>query len=161
MAEKKIIAIIRLRGTSGLKPDVEYTLRLLRLTRRYTMSIYPSDTPGLKGMLQKVKDWVTWGEISIDTLKKTLQKRGRAPGNKKLTEEYLKEVLGINSIDELAEKIYNGEILLHKIEDKIKPIFRLTPPKKGFKKTIRKPYADGGELGYRGSAINELIERMI
>jgi large subunit ribosomal protein L30 len=34
------------------------------------------------------------------------------------------------------------------------------PPKKGFKRTVKRPYRDRGELGYRGEAINELIKRM-
>jgi len=36
----------------------------------------------------------------------------------------------------------------------------LHPPKGGFKGTIRRPYKSGGELGYRGAAINDLILRM-
>jgi len=43
----------------------------------------------------------------------------------------------------------------------LKPYFRLHPPKGGFKGSVKKPYNAGGELGYRGSAINDLIMRMI
>jgi len=43
----------------------------------------------------------------------------------------------------------------------VKPVFRLHPPRGGFKGSIRKPYGAGGELGYRGAAINELIRRML
>ncbi len=159
--ERPLIAIIRIRGRTGVPPDVEYTLNLLRLTRKFTMSIYPEETHGLKGMLQVVKDWVTWGEIDRDTLVELLKKRGRAPGNKRLTEEYLKEKLGVNSFEELADKLFKREILLHKIKDVIKPVFRLAPPRKGFKKSTKRPYQDQGELGYRGRAINELIRRMM
>ena len=42
----------------------------------------------------------------------------------------------------------------------IKPVFRLTPPSKGFKKSIKQQYPNG-EIGYRGEKINELILRMI
>ncbi len=160
-SEKPLIAIIRIRGMTGVHPDVEYTLRLLRLTRKFTMSIYPAETPGLDGMLQRVKDWVTWGEINRETLIELLRKRGRAPGNKRLTEEYLKSVLGVESFEELVDKMFKREVKLHKLEDKIKPIFRLAPPKGGFKRSTKKPYKDGGELGYRGEAINELIRRMM
>jgi len=160
-AGKPLIAIIRIRGMTGVHPEVEYTLRLLRLTRKFTMSLYPAETPGLDGMLQKVKDWVTWGEIDKETLVEVLKKRGRAPGNKRLTEDYLKRVLGVESFEELADKIFKREIKLHKLEDKIKPIFRLAPPKGGFKKSTKRPYKDEGELGYRGEAINELIRRMV
>ena len=44
----------------------------------------------------------------------------------------------------------------------VKPVFRLTPPKKGFgRQGIKKPYSIGGALGYRASDINDLLNRMI
>ena len=157
-----LYAVIRIRSTADIHPDVEHTLKLLRLHKKYHAVLYPADLPGLKGMLQKAKDWVTWGEIDRETLLELLRKRGRIPGNKKLTDQYVKERLGLdNGLEELADKMLSGEILLHKLEDKIKPVFRLHPPKKGFRKSIKRPYNDMGELGYRGAAINELIRRMI
>jgi large subunit ribosomal protein L30 len=41
----------------------------------------------------------------------------------------------------------------------MKRFFRLHPARKGYK-AFKKGFAEGGELGYRGSAINELIVRM-
>ncbi|MCC6030869.1 MAG: 50S ribosomal protein L30 [Desulfurococcales archaeon] len=156
-----MIAIIRLRGRVDVPPDVEYTLRLLRLYRKFHMTVYPSELQGLEGMLLKAQHWITWGEIDLDVLKEVLKKRGEVPGGKRLNDEYVKNRLGFNSIDELAEALYNGKIYLHKISDYIKPVFRLHPPKKGFKRSIKKPFGAGGETGYRGREINELIKRMI
>jgi len=51
-----------------------------------------------------------------------------------------------------------------KISDipELKHMFRLNPPTGGHeRKGIKKPYALGGALGYRGKEINELIGRMI
>ncbi len=49
-----------------------------------------------------------------------------------------------------------------KTGDKMKPFFRLNPPKKGFgRKGIKMPFNISGALGYRGSKINDLIKRMI
>jgi len=54
-----------------------------------------------------------------------------------------------------------GDVLPEKLwRSGVKPVFRLHPPKGGFKGTIRRPYKSGGELGYRGAAINDLILRM-
>ncbi|MET1129026.1 MAG: 50S ribosomal protein L30 [Thermoproteota archaeon] len=164
----KVYAIIRIRGRVGVRPDVEHTLKLLRLHRKYHLVLYPSTLPGIHGMLQKVKDWVTWGEIDRETLIELLRKRGRIAGNKPLTDEYLKEKLGVSSIEDLADRILEGKIHLHKLYDKkekkwiIKPVFRLHPPRGGFSGSIKKHYSTGeGELGYRGTAINELIRRML
>jgi len=154
-----LYVIVRLRGRVDVPPDVEATLKLLRLTRKYTAVIYPK-TDSIDGMLDVVKDWVTWGEIQAETLKKLILERGRAVGNKPLNEERIKELFGMD-VDELVNALIEGRIFWHKLEDKVKPVFRLHPPKGGFKKSIKKPLGSGGELGYRGEAINELINKMV
>jgi len=155
-----LYAIIRLRGQPDTPPDVRYTLRLLRLVRKHHCVLYP-DKPEIRGMLHKIKDWVTWGEIDRDTLILLLRKRGRVVGGKPLTDEYVKEKLKLSSIEELADKLLSGEMEFHKLEPYgIKPVFRLHPPKGGFR-SIKKPFGAGGDLGYRGPAINELLKRMI
>lgn len=154
-----LYAIIRLRGTADVHPDVKATLRMLRLTRKFTAVLYPKNET-IDGMLKVVKDWVTWGEVDEETLKQLILKRGRLPGNKPITEEKVKEIFGM-SIDELVKALVDGKILWHKLDGKVKPVFRLHPPKGGFKRTIRKPIKAGGELGYRGMEINDLLRKMI
>lgn len=167
-SQVKLYAIIRIRGRVDVHPDVEYTLRLLRLHRKHHLVLYPSTLPGIERMLHKAKDWITWGEIDRDVLIELLRRRGRIPGNKPLTDEYIAEKLGLKGgIEELADKLLRGEIMLHRLYDKknkkwiIKPVFQLHPPRGGFRGSIKKPYGAGGELGYRGPAINELIRRML
>jgi large subunit ribosomal protein L30 len=81
---------------------------------------------------------------------------------KSLTDDYIKRVLGLESIEVLAKSIIEGKVLFHKLEEfGIKPVFRLHPPKKGFKGSVKKPYKDGGELGYRGRDVNDLLKRMM
>jgi len=160
----ELYAIIRIRGRVDVPPDVEYTLKLLRLYKKFHMSIYPSNLPGLQNMLLKVKDWVTWGEIDYETLLLVLKRRGRVIGGKPLSDEVVDKILekyGLKGgVEALAKAIYEGKIMLHKLEY-IKPVFRLHPPRGGFKYSIKRPYGDGGELGYRGRDINELIKRML
>jgi len=159
-----LYAIIRIRGRVDVPPDIDYTLKLLRLHRKFHMVLYPSSLPGIQGMLRKVKDWVTWGEIDYDTLVEVLRKRGRIAGNKPLTDEIVDKYLALygitGGIPALARALLEGRVMLHKLEF-IKPVFRLHPPRGGFKGSSKKPYGDGGELGYRGKAINELIKRML
>jgi large subunit ribosomal protein L30 len=156
-----LLAIIRLRGRVGTPYDVEYALRLLRLVKKYHCVVYPM-SESIQGILNKIKDWVAWGEIDLDTLTMLLKKRGRVKGGKPLTDEYIKKILAVENIEILAKILYEGKLKLHKLgEYGIKPVFRLHPPKGGFKGSIRKPYKDGGETGYRGSEINKLIVRMI
>ncbi|MCD6559731.1 50S ribosomal protein L30 [Palaeococcus sp. (in: euryarchaeotes)] len=151
------IALIRVRGKVGVKREIKDTLAMLRLHKVNHMVIVDED-PSYNGMIQKVKDYITWGEIDKETLAKLLRKRGRLTGNRKLTEEYVQEKLGM-SIDEFAQAVINGEKSLKDLEG-LKPVFRLHPPRGGHK-TIKRPFKDGGALGYRGELINELIERML
>ena len=154
-----LYAIIRIRGTIDVPPKIKETLRKLNLTRKFSATIYPKSS-SLEGMLKVVKDWVTWGEIDESTLKELILRKGELQGGKKISEESLKSITG-KGIDELVKDLLNGRMQWHKLAPAVKPVFRLHPPKKGFKGSIRKPFNAGGELGYRGSEINHLILRMI
>ncbi len=160
-----VYAIIRIRGVVNSPSDVNYTLKLLRLHKKYHCVLYPASLPGLKNMLLKVASWATWGEIDRDTLILLLRERGAVPGNKKLTDDYVDKYLaqyGIRGgIEALADAILQGKIMLHRVDHLVKPVFRLHPPHGGFKRSTRKPFSQGGELGYRGPAINDLLKRMI
>jgi large subunit ribosomal protein L30 len=47
-------------------------------------------------------------------------------------------------------------------DGKLKPFFRLAPPRGGYKrKGIKKTFAEGGVLGDRGEKMNDLITRMV
>ncbi|MDD1775022.1 MAG: 50S ribosomal protein L30 [Methanobacterium sp.] len=151
-----MFAAIRVRGTTGVKGEVADTMKMLRLNRINHVVIL-DENPSYKGMLQKSKDYITWGEIKEDTLTKVITKRGRLPGGQKLTEEYLKENTSHKSVKELSKAIFAGE----KLEDNgLKPIFRLHPPRKGYKNT-RRAFNEDGTLGYRGEKIEDLIKKML
>jgi large subunit ribosomal protein L30 len=141
-----MFAAIRIRGRVGLKNDIKYTLDQLRL-RTKMHCILVKDDSCMKGMLFKVKDYITWGEIDDDTLKSLIMKRGRKEANARLTE---KEAL----------EVFDKVKATAKVPDEVKPVFRLNPPSKGFKQSVKQHYPEG-EIGYRGKDINELLKRMI
>ena len=151
-------AAIRVRGTVNIKPDIKKTLQLLNLTRA-NHCILLEEKPSIRGMLQVAKDYLTWGEIDKDILIKLITTRGKLEGDKGLTENYLKSATSYNTIDKLSQAIIDNKFKYKEIPN-VKPIFRLSPPKKGYK-GIKKSYANKGALGYRGKEINLLIERMI
>jgi large subunit ribosomal protein L30 len=98
-----------------VNPKASKTLELLKLRKKHSCAVVPA-TPVFLGMLQSAKDFITWGEISGETLAK-LKKSGKG-------------------------------------------VFKLKPPKGGFR-SIKKDFKSGGDLGYRGSDINKLIVRML
>ncbi|MDD5959360.1 MAG: 50S ribosomal protein L30 [Methanobrevibacter wolinii] len=148
--------VIRIRGTTGVKRGIADTLDMLRLNR-ISHAVLVDETDSYKGMLQKGKDYITWGEVNAETLAKIIAKRGRLVGDAHVTDEYLKENTDYKSIEELANALIKGEIKAQDVG--MKPVFRFHPPRKGYK-GIRKPVTEGGSLGYRGEDINNLAIKM-
>ena len=130
---------------------------MLRLMRN-NHAVLIDDRPSFLGMIKTVQDYVTFGELSRESVVSLLRKKGRLAGNKKLTDEYAQKV-GHKSLEDLADAIADCRVEYWKLRD-IQPVFRLHPPTKGFKGKIKKGYGSGGELGYRGENINRLLSRM-
>ena len=143
--KKENLAIIRVRGLTGVKPGVKDALSGLRLYKKNYCVVVPKNESYL-GIVNKIKDYITWGEIDNKTQNELTEKR---------MEEYKGRVSDANEkikYNKFAEA--NGK--------KIKKVFRLNSPRKGYgRKGIKVPFKSGGALGYRGSKINDLIKRMI
>ena len=156
--KRKCLVAIRVRGVSDISQEKKDTLKMLRLTRNCHATLI-DNRPAYLGMLHKAQNCVTWGEISKENVARLLKERGRIVGDRKLTDEYAQEI-GYKSLDDLAEAAYKSEVEYGRLP-KVKPVFRLHPPKKGYRGKVKKSYAAGGVTGYRGEAINDLIKRMI
>ena len=141
-----MFAVVRVRGGIKVNFKIKDTLTMLRLTRINHCVVVDKD-PRIEGMIKKVKDFVTWGDISEATLVKLVASRGRMEGDKRLDAKQAKDVIDAfrkNKIDEVKG---------------FKPLFRMSPPRKGYE-GVKNPYPKGA-LGYRGEKINELLERMM
>jgi large subunit ribosomal protein L30 len=155
--EAKCLAVIRVRGVSDIFKKIKATLQMLHLTRNYHATLI-SNKPSYLGMLIKAKNYLTWGEISKENIVLLLKARGKLIGNKEINDKYAQEI-GYKSLDDLAIAIYNLEVEYAHLPN-IKPMFRLHPPKKGFKRKVKKSFSSGGVTGYRGKTINELVKKM-
>ncbi|MBD3312073.1 50S ribosomal protein L30 [archaeon] len=146
-----MIAVVRVKGGFKTKHKFNDTLRKLRLNKKHHCVILP-DNPANNGMIKKVRHMITWGEIDKDTLKKLITKRGRQPGNKKIK-------LTNKKLDSMIKTLMSGKKTLADYD--IKPVFRLSPPKKGWDKGTVKLEYPRGALGPRGKDINKLLKKMI
>ena len=156
----KRIAIVRVRGRVHVRGEIEDTLKLLNL-KRVNHCVVIDDRPQYKGMIGKINDYVTWGEIEKDTLTGLLSSRGILDGNIKLTDEFMKDNSKYASIPEFSDSFMKFKSELKDISH-LKHFFRLSPPEKGYERGgIKHPYSTGGALGYRGNAINDLLNRMM
>jgi len=68
-----MIAVVRIRGEVKVSHKIETTMQMLGLKRRNMVSLLPSNDSTL-GMIRKVEDFVTWGEVSDDIVSKLKQK---------------------------------------------------------------------------------------
>jgi large subunit ribosomal protein L30 len=158
--EKKRLALIRIRGKVHLRGNIGDTLELLNLST-VNSCVVIDNRPEYKGMINKVNDYVTWGEVDAATFKELMEKRARLDGNKSIDDAYLKGKTKYGSIKEFSDAFMKFEANLSDIPE-VKKFFRLSPPIGGHgKKGIKKSNKVGGALGYRGKEIKELIERMI
>ncbi|MCL2142707.1 MAG: 50S ribosomal protein L30 [Methanomassiliicoccaceae archaeon] len=153
-----MFAVIRVRGQPDVNVDVRRTMELMNLSRVNHCVLVPENDV-TKGMLQKAKDYITWGEIDPSTLEKMILVRGRLSGDVSITDEYLKNNTEFATAAEMADAIINSGYKMKDTEG-AKAVFRLHPPEKGYE-GIKRSYRSGGALGYRGGAINELIARML
>ncbi len=139
-----MIAIIRITGKVKMKERAEETLERLRLGKKYTCVLIEEKDEIKAGMLQQVRNFVSYGKLDKETLIKLIEKRGK----KKDKEE-------IKNPEKIAEEIEKGK----KLEELgLKPFFRLNSPRHGIKSS--KHHYPRGVLG-ENKDINKLIERML
>lgn len=119
-----MIVVIRIKGRVGLSYRVNETLDRLRMRKKYACVVLKG-TPEEMGMIEKLRDFVAYGEIKDDVYKELVKIRGR-----------------------------KGQ------DGKLKPFFRLHPPRKGIES--KKHFGVGhGVLGDNGDKINDLVVRML
>jgi len=159
LERSKRLIVIRLRGRVSIKWNKEDTLKMLNLHRVHHACII-DDRKSYNGMLQKVKDYATWGVLDEKTCLHVLQKRARLEGNEPLTDDYIQKFTKFKTIEEFSKAFMSFKAELKDLPH-LKPVFRLHPPRKGFKYTKKRPFGDYGELGFRNEQVQELVERML
>jgi len=149
-------AVVRVRGQINVKPKIKETMRIMRLNRVNHCVIIPENDT-YQGMLNIIKDYVTWGEVDTETTQIMLESSGKKSGREKFTKADLKDS-SFKTIKALAKGLSGGKLTVSDIPS-LKPLFRLHPPRKGYE-GIKRSFKEGGALGYRGEKINQLIRRM-
>jgi large subunit ribosomal protein L30 len=152
--------VIRVRSDRTVEHSIRETMSYLNLSRVNHAVIVPErDT--YAGMLQKTKDFVTWGEVDAATVATLLRERGQLVGGAPVTDADVKAETDYKNIDAFAVALASGEATVKDMAS-LKKVFRLHPPRgaKGWG-GIKRHYTIGGALGFRGDAILDLVPRMI
>ena len=152
--------VVRVRSDRGVERRIRDTMAMLNLTRVNHATIVPESST-YAGMLQKSKDFVTWGVIDANTIESLLKERGRMVGDKPVDDAAIKANSEFKSMKDFAKALASGEATMKSV-DGLKPVLRLHPPRgsKGWG-GIKRAYSVGGALGFRGNEISSLAERMI
>jgi len=142
-AEAGLIAVVRIHGMVKVKSEIANTLDRLRLRRKYAcVLIDPKDKIAM-GMLNKVKYFIAYGNINNKMLTELIKERAMSTEKEKIDPE------------KITKALLEGK----KLTDlKLKPFFRLHPPRKGIKSKLQFPK---GALGNHKDKINDLIVRML
>jgi len=149
-------AVVKVRGSINVKPKIKETMKLMRLNRVNHCVIVPENET-YDGMLKIIKDYVTWGEVDVGTTELMLENSGKTSGNAIFTKKELKDS-SFKTMKALAKNLSEGKVVMRDVP-KLKPLFRLHPPRKGYE-GVKRSFKEGGALGYRGEKINQLIRRM-
>ena len=152
------IAVVRVRGHAKIQHAAVETMDQLKLNRP-NHCVLLQQTTTTKGMLQNVKDYVTWGEVNHEIIARLLHQRGQIVGGERLTDAYVKANSKFPSILSFAKALEKGEARMADVKG-LKPVLRLPPPRQGYEST-RRTFTDRGALGYRGDKIEKLLDRML
>ncbi len=72
-----MIAAIRIKGQVKIRTDAAETMKRLGLKRKYSCIVIEKPTAVELGMIEKVRDFVAFGEINSETYKKLVEARGK------------------------------------------------------------------------------------
>ncbi|MEM4499810.1 MAG: uL30 family ribosomal protein [Candidatus Woesearchaeota archaeon] len=82
--ENKYLAAIWIRGTIKANQEIKDTIKMLGFKAKNNCLIL-ENTPSNQGMLKKLKDYITWGEVDNDVIELLKKKRKNLlDGNKKM-----------------------------------------------------------------------------
>jgi large subunit ribosomal protein L30 len=149
-------AAVRLRGDPDTRKKARTTMERLGLEKTNHVLLLP-ETDAYEGMLNRAKDYITYGTVDTDYAAELLDEQGETQHGP-LSESL--EELGYDSVEDLVQAFEDGEAALSDLRDSgFRNVLRLNPPSKGYADT-RRHYNQGGSLGDRGDSIVELLERM-
>lgn len=151
-----MLAAVRVRGVPDTGKKVSKTLQSLRLHNKNNCTLL-RDSDSNRGMLDRARNHIAYGEVEADTVEALLEKRGQVHGNP-LSEEL--DTLGYDSVEDLVAALEDEEISLGKLHsDGMTLPIRLSPPSKGYSDPKRQ-YRQGGSVGKRDD-MDDLLGRMM
>jgi len=163
-SETKVVLVVRILGTYGVSPKVRKILQLLRL-RQLNNASFVRVNKATTNMLIQVSPYITWGSVTVKTVRDLVYKRGYAKLSGKrvaLTDNAIIEKVlgryGIICMEDLVHEIATCGPHFKNVNSFLWP-FKLNTPNGGFvAKKIG--FNEGGDAGDRKD-INAFVAKMI
>lgn len=152
-----LLLVVNLHGKIDSGVSTRKALAELKVERKFSASVV-GDDPSTVGMLRLCKDYVAWSEVDSALLASLLKSRAMVSETRRLDDESLSK-LGFKNHQALAEKMLKDGTRLSALGG-IRPFFRLSPPRGGFKGSLRRQYSEKGVLG-NNPKLPEIVRRMI
>lgn len=150
------LLVVNLRGMVNTRAPVRTTLEQLSIARRFNATIV-QDNKVNRGMLSLAKEHVAWCRLDSATAEKILRTRSEKSTGVKAEESQLGGKF--NTFAALAKELESGNVKLGSVRA-IRPFFRLSPPRGGFKRSTRRQYPEGGILG-DNKELPQIVEKML
>ena len=152
-----LLLVVNVHGSINSSAPVRKALNELRVAKKFSASI-AKDDPATVGMLRLCKDYLAWCPVTEGLLADLLKKRGMVSASRMLDQASLKQ-LGYKNHEELAATMVKDQTRLSSVRGLL-PYFRLAPPKRGFKRSLRRQYTEKGLLG-DNPELEEIVRRMV
>ena len=133
-----MIIAIRISGQPGVPEKIKEALDRIRLRRKYSAVLLKPTQENIK-LLRRLRDYLAYGTINKETLSELIKARA---------------IPKQSDPEKIVEAIEKGQ------KTKIKPFFRLHPPRKGIDAKLHFPIKKG-VLGDNKEKINDLVRRML
>ena len=164
--ENSPIIILRIVGVNErISKKITNVLREFKLLKLFSASVvdYTSET---FEKIQLINSYVTWGFVNKKTVNSLVIKKGSVLENKVLKElnnQDIESNLGKHDILCIEDIVYELSSALSKNRKIVMNYlgFFLLSPCEELKDNALKPYYIGGNTGYRGDKINDLVNKMI
>jgi len=138
-----MILVIRISGMVEIPKNVQLTLDRMRLRRKYSAILLRESDETMK-LLQSVRNFVAFGDVTDETLTMLIEKRAESVDKKKIDAKSIVSGLKNKDLSDLG----------------LKPFFRLHSPRGGINSKLHFPIKDG-VLGDNKNKINDLVRRML
>lgn len=162
-AQPKVYFVMRIKGINNIAPKPRKILQLLRLLQ-INNGVFVKVTKATSEMLLRVEPYITYGEVSLSTVRQLVYKRGygkvnkqRVPLSSNAVIEQALGKFGILSIEDLIHEIVSAGPNFRAASNFLWP-FKLSNARGGYKQRKFLTFIEGGETGKREFFMNDIVK---